>query len=880
MAAAGGTMPFLNENIEGNRKTPCVPFDQCYAKTEQDGSPGISVLDHCRIVGRVAEALLQYLPRQIVQRLGDNPVLTAALHDVGKVSPGFQLKYFRGVLAAKGNALASLHMGFDENHAAVGELTLSAVYGDGGAVPSVAQVAGAHHGTRQENMQNNDLEYRAEGHEWPKERRKLINELESEFGNLGEQPQDNLSIILLTGLACVADWIGSDESLFNSSTVSSDADLESMAYDAVCSCGWQNVVVRSGLSFCDVFGFNPYPMQKKVTEKINKPGIYVLEAPTGMGKTEAALYAAYTLMDKGDASGFYFGLPTRLTSDRIHLRVNEFLDRVSPKKHHARLAHGTAWISRMKMQNGPSDTWNRESHPETWFNPSKRALLYPFAVGTVDQALLGVLNVRHFFLRLFGLAGKAVILDEVHTYDMFTGTHLDQLVEILNALDCTVIILSATLTAQRCADLLGNADSEIRGAYPMLSVRNREGCGIVECEMPESINIRIRIRHWANGDLANHAVRKAAAGACVLCIANSVAQAQAWYCTIMAEIPDAAFDVGLLHSKFIGSHRDEKEVFWMDKLGKHGRRPKGCILVATQVVEQSVDIDADFLITELAPTDMLIQRLGRLWRHPRAGRPVPEPEMAIVMGKLPEDGTEDEIRDALGRVNTYIYSPYILCRSFSVWSKLDNSLLSMPGNVRKLLDDTYKPLASEPQAWQVMREELDKKSERLSRLASAVQIGNYGIPTGRDDEWAATRYNDRPMRDVLLLRSCSDMRIGKDVELASGLKLTIPKFGRNVHAAAQLQMSMLSIAAYSLPNSPSPQWLRDAVGVDALPLVCEDNGHLTIDNQETGLAYDERRGLLRLANQNRSKIHINLDEYCQTYSDYETEECFYESGNW
>ncbi|MFW6367403.1 MAG: CRISPR-associated endonuclease Cas3'', partial [bacterium] len=461
-------MRFKSQNPQP--QAPVLPFRECWAKTTASGQPGTSVLEHCRIAGYTAKALCRQLPPSVLKRLGTNPALAAALHDVGKVSPGFQLKYFRRALAARGNPLAKQYGVFDDNHTRVGECTLAAVYGRDGC-PPVAQVAGAHHGSRSQTRQNSDLDSLAEGPEWPQERRKLIAALEDEFGQPGEQPKDGLPTMLLAGLVCVADWIASDERIFDSAGLHESANLATLAATAVRQCGWRKPEVRSDLSFQDIFGFEPRPAQGDFSARIAKPGIYVLEAPTGTGKTETALFAAYSLLADQRARGLYFALPTRLTSDRIHQRVEAFLRRVCTSDHAPRLAHGTAWLSRFCLDAGPTDP-NTELNADAWFNPLKRALLHPFAVGTVDQALLGVLNVRHFFLRLFGLAGKVVILDEVHTYDLFTGTHLDELVCLLRDLDCTVIVLSATLTNERRRQLLGLPDLPSVCAYPLLSSDN------------------------------------------------------------------------------------------------------------------------------------------------------------------------------------------------------------------------------------------------------------------------------------------------------------------------------------------------------------------------------------------------------------------------
>ncbi len=186
----------------------------------------------------------------------------------------------------------------------------------------------------------------------------------------------------------------------------------------------------------------------------------------GMGKTEAALYAAYQMLVQEKATGIYFALPTQLTSNKIYDRFNSFLHQIvsTETPQHALLLHSGAWLMDTEM--------GEEGSPGgAWFNHRKRGLLAPFAVGTIDQALMAVMNVKHGFVRAYGLAGKVVILDEVHTYDLYTGTILNALVEFLRQIDCTVIILSATLSQTRRDALL--QQSTTSEAYPLITARHQ-----------------------------------------------------------------------------------------------------------------------------------------------------------------------------------------------------------------------------------------------------------------------------------------------------------------------------------------------------------------------------------------------------------------------
>jgi CRISPR-associated endonuclease/helicase Cas3 len=150
---------------------------------------------------------------------------------------------------------------------------------------------------------------------------------------------------MISGLVCVADWIASDEELFPSQGLPPDANVKQQAALALDQCGWMSPSFRKGMSFQDIFGFGkPNAIQSASLEHITERGVYIIEAPMGMGKTEAALYAVYQLISSGQNSGIYFALPTRLTSKRIQERVGAFLDAVAETSSKARLIHGQAWI--------------------------------------------------------------------------------------------------------------------------------------------------------------------------------------------------------------------------------------------------------------------------------------------------------------------------------------------------------------------------------------------------------------------------------------------------------------------------------------------------------------------------------------------------------
>jgi CRISPR-associated endonuclease/helicase Cas3 len=307
--------------------------------------PPQSVADHSRHTGSVANALQAVKP---APGINDQAGIIAALHDIGKVNPEFQAR-IRGKTPPAG-----LH----KNHALVSAAAVNAYLGTGGS--SVADIVGAHHGTPVMAPMS-DAGGRLGGPDWATARRALIDDLVAEFGPVSDLPTDNLGAA--AGLVTVADWVASGAPEINAS-------------EAVAAAGFDPVSIESGLSFKDLFGFpQPNVMQTDVAQAVTGPGVYVIESATGSGKTEAALFAAYQLLVTGQATGLYLALPTMATANAMLPRVGRFVKRIAGKG--ARLLHGQSWTH--PAGGGPMAPGGE------WFDPAKRGLLYPFAVGTIDQ---------------------------------------------------------------------------------------------------------------------------------------------------------------------------------------------------------------------------------------------------------------------------------------------------------------------------------------------------------------------------------------------------------------------------------------------------------------------------------------------------------------
>jgi CRISPR-associated endonuclease/helicase Cas3 len=762
-----------------------------WAKTTPEGKPGISVFDHMINVGCVARGFAEMWP-EIMEyfHFRSNEIgALAALHDLGKISPGFQRKC-EAWLEANGLTKVARNGCWDtameSDHGKVSHSAIQEFLVQQGISRNKAQylsaILGAHHGRIKFYPNPRGIKppaanigliaEEASGIEWNEERQKNARqtwryfEAESSFVTISNESP---ALWWLAGLASVADWIGSDERYFPPGLSPGPGDTSVMALEALSAIGFRPIQFVHDLSFHDLFydperpeiEWVPNEMQEKTVATVTGPGVYVVEAPMGMGKTEAALWAAYRLLLSRKATGIYFALPTQMTSNRIHLRMNQFLRRISAGASTSRLIHGNSWLFQSDCPIHPAVTARHEAAPKDaragrdWFASTKRALLAPFGVGTVDQALLGVVAAKHFFVRHFALAGKVVILDEVHSYDLYTGTLIDTLISTLEGLGCTIIVLSATLTGRRRGQIVSCPDDALDDElpYPLITGRN-EGVGLEPVSAPPPKSQQIKVDFAAPEKARDDVVAVARKGGAVLWICNTVDAAQRQYQQLTNQT-QLEFPIGLLHSRFPFWRRDQLETEWMARFGKDGKTRCGSILVSTQVVEQSVDLDADLLITELAPTDMLLQRLGRLWRHERERRPVDSARLCI----LEEAKSLAELRrmepktieKALGG-KAQVYATYVLLRSLELWEQQSRKerVVSIPAQIRQLLELTYQERDDEPDSWQQLFYELEGNSAAIKM--KALQSSNIWQVPREDEEGVQTRLNEVPTAALVLCR--------------------------------------------------------------------------------------------------------------------------------
>lgn len=835
-----------------------------WAKTKLDKTPGKSVLSHMTDV-REAARLLLLQQKSLLEKYEcdiDQLAALAGLHDIGKIAPGFQMKCSQWLKDSGFGKEARIHRWdaiHESDHARITQYVLQAhlsrVGVDSTAAGCWAAIAGAHHGRLyQPGLRCPDGI--ANGDEWDKWRNESISTFLSGSTLPSLSIDDSWKLFWWTaGLISVADWIGSNEDFFPADIETKPSESIKIAEKALKAVGLGNLDIKQGLSFKDIFQFSPNDLQQKAVEHIKEPGLYVIEAPMGIGKTEAALWCSYQLMQKGLAAGIYFALPTQATSNRIHRRINDFATKITNSVTKTRLVHAGSWL--LDEVNVPLLRPVVDSEKESmrdavdWFASKKRALLAPLGVGTVDQALMSVIAVKHFFVRQFALAGKVVILDEVHSYDLYTGTLIKTLCDRLLPLGCTILVLSATLTNDRRKQFLNEQSGQDKdNPYPLVSGKDFA----VSINPPKPKTIAVIHKNKQEALTGALEVRK---GACILWICNTVNSAQEMF-KLAHQQDVSGVELGLLHSRFPVFRRQELEDCWMEKLGKEEKSRSGCILFSTQIIEQSVDLDADLIISELAPTDMLLQRLGRLWRHERINRPLAKPELWFIA----ETHTLDEFKKASARdirkmfgSKAFVYAPYVLLRSLEVWSDL--SSLTLPENIRGLLEGTYSDRTDDSRGWQSLHGEIQGE-EFAKKNAANFETNVWQHLLADEEGMAKTRINDILMTQLVLARS----QEGRKVVLMNGDEVVFNNDKFELALARKIHKNIVKVPAYYFEGQTDNKSMAAQVRGGWQFGIAQSDGSIQSSNLKSGyqLRYTTELGTEIIRDQQNREVNDEPSE--------------------
>ena len=724
--------------------------------------------------------------------------------------------------------------------------------------------------------------------EWAEENRLCVmEELLAMLGPLPTTPPEarlapyHSDLWLLAGIISIADWIGSNEIWFSPEHGLQPNAAHLQARDALRQIGWPGGKLRQ-TEFSAAFAAGPEsafqanPLQKVAADASKTPGVLIIEGPMGCGKTEAALFAAQELIASGQQQGIYFALPTRVTSNRIHKRIERFLGNTLAEDASLRLVHGDAWLEdnfdlRLRPAYQSSKPEEQEEvfgylrEARSWFASAKQALLAPYGVGTIDQALQAVVAVKHFFVRRFALAGKVVILDEIHSYDIYTGTLITALIRELVNLRCSVIILSATLTAVRRRELLaaaGITEFDAPTAYPLVTT----GTIGIDCRhtSPEwSSHRRIALKPTVISEAETLAelITRAEAGQRVLWIRNTVVEAQQAFRAVSSSVREDTVHIGLLHSRFPFHRRAELEDYWLERLGRV--RPSdnsGSVLIATQVVEQSVDIDLDFIVSDLAPSDMLLQRVGRLWRHERLHRPATAADFWVRLPELSATFNVTQLKKALGR-SARVYAPYVLLRTAAVWS--GKKELFLPADIRPLLEATYaEPEMQEPEAWQELRAGLEQEKATLAANAAAAVLV-LGRPVLGDEDDVLTRRRGAPTTPVVLLRSITTGSHGSVFVVGlDGSRTEISECEWRKASAKFLHHWLVRTPRWMVPaESRKPHWLSLHGPSGVTVAIVRDDGRCAFGDEIFPMTYDPRLGVFAESPAQLTPQRMDDDEF-------------------
>lgn len=469
------------------------------------------------------------------------------------------------------------------------------------------------------------------------------------------------------------------------------------------------------------------------------PDLMIVEAPPGSGKTELALAATEVLMRARGLQGVFIALPTQATTNAMFERVVGWLTSIlgdEPQRLGIQLAHGKnslndSFMKLLDKGTSPLEVHDDEEdmglHASRWMGQRWRSTLSPVVVGTIDQVLLAALRSRHVLVRHLGLMGKVVVIDEVHAADEYMETYLEAALMWLGMYGIPVVLLSATLPPARRQALL-KAYQRGRGTtadgadladgvigYPVISTVSSSGIGTHEASGESEATKRIiptRVR--SPEEIATLLEQELSDGGCAVVIRNTVREAQETYDAVKKVF--GRDQTTLLHSRFLAAERAARDRLMLELFGKDGgRRPARHVVVATQVIEQSLDVDFDLMLTDPAPMDLVLQRIGRLHRHDRGNRPAGLREARCLV--IVEDANAAPWTYSRG--TDYVYARYAVLRTLGIVADRGEILVCEPSDYAELTTLAYTDDATVgPEHW---HEAIDAALKQRDKVRAQAQ---------------------------------------------------------------------------------------------------------------------------------------------------------------
>jgi CRISPR-associated endonuclease/helicase Cas3 len=689
----------------------------------------------------------------------------------------------------------------------------------------------------------------------------------------------------LAGLAVAADWIGSNEAWFEANDV--EMPLERywtdhalpQAAEAVARAGIVPARARRCVALSDLapHATDATPLQNLAISlhlPAKGPSLVVIEDQTGAGKTEAALLLAHRMMAMGHARGVFVALPTMATANAMYQRLADAYralfdgdDIPSLVLAHGRRslhqgfqrsilplsANDEAAAEDLRAEDAAGETAGAQC--AAWVaSDRRRAFLADVGVGTVDQALLGVLPSRHAALRLFGLSQRVLIVDEAHAYDAYMSQELETLVAFHAALGGSTIVLSATLPRGRRNALVaafhkgaGGGASELTSEhYPLVTLAATDGDCELACPPRVGLGRTVRVERLATAEAAVARIAEAArAGLAVAWVRNAVDDAIEAHAALTAEGISAA----LFHARFAMGDRLDIETATMDRFGRGATQAHrgGRVLVATPVIEQSLDLDFDLIVSDLAPIDLLIQRAGRLWRHSRDRAVAADAARLLVLSPVAAPDADGGWLSGPLRRTRNIYRWTILWRSAR--ELFAASAIATPGDVRRLIATVYDAPDDVPPGLLLA---LEKEKGEAS---AAIQFAKMNVLNWRDGYAAGQGWDSDIRTPTRLTEETVTFRLARWCD-----GVLSPWYAAESERLAWA-LSEVSLAAWRASSVPVPSGrLAEAVAVakdswgrwdgDMPMLVLTPGGDgglgsvITDKGVECHVTYDRRTGLV------------------------------------
>ncbi|MGV9290955.1 CRISPR-associated helicase Cas3' [Streptomyces sp. NPDC003719] len=871
--------------------------------------------------------------------------LCAGLHDLGKLS-GFQFcsvrgsRYLSAGLGGDRAAMSVERFGHDVAglHSVRGVLADLDFVADGDlrAAERLAEIVGGHHG-RFHRAGDGVAPAFLGGAAWARQR---TAHAAAVFESLGAPQAPGRfkapAAVLVTGVVILADWLVSQEDYLRERQRRLEASLADhfrrSLQDAprlLSGAGLARVRLQRK-EFAQAYGIlgEPNPLQRSVMDELRQAvgeggrgGICLVTAAPGDGKSETALEAERVLSEAFGTQGYAFLLPTMATSDQMHGRVADALLRQSGTEAGLTLVHSMAWLNSAYADEDlttqpvltcDGDEAGQEQRraeadlrPQRWLRGPKRPLLAQFAVGTIDQALMAVLPVRHNALRLLALSGKTFIVDEAHAYDPYMQVLLGRLLNWLGAYGVPVILLSATLPASvsdrlikeylqgagHTSRALGSrtfpapypgwlyVDGDSGRATPISAARQQEQARARCMDLKVVVEPVVRTSGGGRDRLA--VIERileplsGAEGGTALVVCNTVGDAQDTYLRLRERFDRRCHAQGgsvqLLHARFPGDVREARTREVTGGLGRSGPRPLRRIVVATQVVEQSLDLDADIVISDLAPLSLLLQRAGRCWRHEnhwaRHGYPGGRGRPAWASG--PQLVVLDPIAGG-GRTPRQwgeVYSEHLLATTSRTLAAVDHGSIAIPGDVQGLVETVHgdndlfdwdSPGGREAKAWTAHRgKEIAERSMAgllaVPRARSVLALHDLHDLPGEEDEWeVSTRLGADSVR-LLCVYVQEDGRVTLDLQGERPLPQAEPDGTMPVSAVREVMRRTMAVRAdwfaEADPGSVAPptSWSEHPMLADlrVLRQPVQGGGTRAVQIGSKALRLDTDRGLLR-----------------------------------